>query len=75
MRIKYIIFLIILILGNSGQLRKISQRLFDWEVFWMQQIENSSREAEILKGLSSYDYSQAKENAGRLFIRDKIIFP
>jgi len=38
-------------------------------------IENTTTKLEMLKSLSAYDYQQAKENAGRLFIRDKIILP
>ena len=55
--------------------RDLALRRMNEDILMEMHIENTTTKLEMLKSLSAYDYQQAKENAGRLFIRDKIILP
>jgi len=67
------IFLFLLTLEFPESMRELGMRRLNGDFLQAQHEFNSTTKIEILKSLSVYDYSQAVENAGKLFIRDKII--
>ena len=75
MKKNLVLILFILTFESLGISRDINFRRLNENILQAQFEYNSTTKIEILKSLSAYDYQQAKENSGRLFIRDKIIFP
>ena len=67
-----LIFLLVLAFDVS---RDLSLRRINEEILSQMHQENITTKLEMLKSLSAYDLMQAQQNAGRLFIRDKIILP
>ncbi|OGG02075.1 hypothetical protein A2W14_04110 [Candidatus Gottesmanbacteria bacterium RBG_16_37_8] len=65
--------LIILLVLTIDVSRDLNSRRFNEEILSQKHQENITTKLEMLKSLSAYDYSQAQQNSGRLFIRDKII--
>ena len=67
------LFLFITIIDAGGNLREIGFGRINDQAMIANFSQNESAQIEMLKGLSAYDLMEARLNAGRQFIRDKII--